>query len=84
VRYEGSVSIDFFEVREEMAAGIMSGPVSLYPIPEPIMGQKFGRLCVRFVHLSPNAPALYYLRCRPSWTVSTFRSCTINRTEIMK
>lgn len=32
--------------------------ISLYPIPEPIMGQQFGRPCVRFVHLSPNAPAV--------------------------
>lgn len=32
--------------------------ISLYPIPEPIMGEKCGRPCVRFVHLSPNAPAV--------------------------
>lgn len=30
--------------------------ISLYPIPEPISGQNSGRPCVRFVHLSPNAP----------------------------
>lgn len=32
--------------------------ISLYPIPEPIMAEKCGRPCVRFVHLSPNAPAV--------------------------
>lgn len=32
--------------------------ISLYPIPEPIMGEKFRRCCIRFVHLSPNAPAV--------------------------
>jgi hypothetical protein len=30
--------------------------ISLYPIPEPITAQNSGRPCVRFVHLSPNAP----------------------------
>lgn len=30
--------------------------VSLYPIPEPTVKQNFGRPCIRFVHLSPNAP----------------------------
>ncbi len=32
--------------------------ISLYPIPEPITAQNFGRPCVRFIHLSPNAPAV--------------------------
>ena len=32
--------------------------ISLYPIPEPTTAQNFGRACVRFVHLSPNAPAV--------------------------
>lgn len=32
--------------------------ISLFPIPEPLMGEKCGRPCVRFVHLSPNAPAV--------------------------
>jgi hypothetical protein len=32
--------------------------ISLYPIPEPVTGQNMGRPCVRFVHLSPNAPAV--------------------------
>lgn len=32
--------------------------VSLYPIQEPRTAQNFGRPCVRFVHLSPNAPAV--------------------------
>lgn len=30
--------------------------ISLYPIPEPTVQQNFGRPCIRFVHLSPNAP----------------------------
>lgn len=32
--------------------------VALYPIQEPTIAQNFGRPCVRFVHLSPNAPAV--------------------------
>ncbi|QZY54512.1 DUF4397 domain-containing protein [Crassaminicella profunda] len=32
--------------------------ISLYPIPEPTTAQNFGRPCIRFVHLSPNAPAV--------------------------
>lgn len=32
--------------------------ISLYLIPEPTTGQNFGRPCIRFVHLSPNAPAV--------------------------
>jgi hypothetical protein len=32
--------------------------ISLYPIQEPTTAQNFGRPCVRFVHLSPNAPAV--------------------------
>jgi len=32
--------------------------ISLYPIPEPYTGQNFGRPCIRFIHLSPNAPAV--------------------------
>ncbi|SHK29721.1 DUF4397 domain-containing protein [Paramaledivibacter caminithermalis] len=32
--------------------------ISLYPIPEPYYAQKFGRPCIRFIHLSPNAPAV--------------------------
>jgi hypothetical protein len=32
--------------------------ISLYPIPEPLTAQSTGRSCVRFVHLSPNAPAV--------------------------
>lgn len=30
--------------------------ISLYPIPEPYTVQNFGRPCIRFIHLSPNAP----------------------------
>ena len=30
--------------------------ISLYPIPEPIVNQNFGRACIRFIHLSPTAP----------------------------
>ncbi|WP_432405456.1 DUF4397 domain-containing protein [Wukongibacter sp. M2B1] len=30
--------------------------ISLYPIPEPTTKQNFGRPCIRFVNLSPNAP----------------------------
>lgn len=32
--------------------------VTLYPIPEPTMLINSGRACIRFVHLSPNAPAV--------------------------
>lgn len=32
--------------------------ITLYPIPEPTTAQNFGRPCVRFVHLSPNAPGV--------------------------
>lgn len=32
--------------------------ISLYPIPEPSVSQESGNACVRFVHLSPNAPAV--------------------------
>lgn len=32
--------------------------VSLYPIQEPTIAQNFGRPCIRFVHLSHNAPAV--------------------------
>ncbi|KOA19218.1 hypothetical protein CLHOM_23240 [Clostridium homopropionicum DSM 5847] len=32
--------------------------ISLYTIPEPTAAQKFGRPCIRFIHLSPNAPAV--------------------------
>lgn len=32
--------------------------ISLYPIPEPTTAQNFGRPCIRFIHLSPNAPAV--------------------------
>ncbi|MFT8313632.1 MAG: DUF4397 domain-containing protein [Clostridium sp.] len=32
--------------------------LSLYTIPEPVTAQNFGRPCVRFVHLSPDAPAV--------------------------
>lgn len=32
--------------------------ISLYPIPEPITAQNSGKACVRFIHLSPNAPAV--------------------------
>lgn len=32
--------------------------ISLYPIPEPSVAQDSGNACVRFVHLSPNAPAV--------------------------
>ncbi|MFA9464198.1 MAG: DUF4397 domain-containing protein [Velocimicrobium sp.] len=30
--------------------------LSLYPIQEPITGQQSGKACVRFAHLSPDAP----------------------------
>lgn len=32
--------------------------ISLYPIPEPSIAQESGNACVRFVHLSPDAPAV--------------------------
>ncbi|HHX61085.1 MAG TPA: DUF4397 domain-containing protein [Epulopiscium sp.] len=32
--------------------------LSLYPVPEPSIAQNSGNACVRFVHLSPNAPAV--------------------------
>lgn len=32
--------------------------ISLYPIQEPNSANKSGQTCVRFVHLSPNAPAV--------------------------
>lgn len=32
--------------------------ITLYPIAEPISAQNSGGPCVRFVHLSPNAPAV--------------------------
>lgn len=32
--------------------------ISLYPIPEPITAQTSGFACARFIHLSPNAPAV--------------------------
>lgn len=32
--------------------------ISLYPIQEPTAAPNMGRACVRFVHLSPNAPAV--------------------------
>lgn len=32
--------------------------ISIYPIPEPITAQNFGRSCIRFIHLSPNTPAV--------------------------
>lgn len=32
--------------------------ISIYPIPEPVAAQNFGRACIRFIHLSPNTPAV--------------------------
>lgn len=32
--------------------------LSLFAIPEPVTAQNFGRPCIRFVHLSPDAPAV--------------------------
>jgi hypothetical protein len=32
--------------------------LSLYTIPEPVQAQNFNRPCIRFIHLSPNAPAV--------------------------
>lgn len=32
--------------------------ISLYLVPEPVIASKFGGPCVRFVQLSPNAPAI--------------------------
>lgn len=52
-------NISIFENTISTIAAIGAFPnVSLYSIPEPIMAQNFGRPCVRFVHLSPNAPAV--------------------------
>lgn len=39
------------------AIGTLSD-ISLYPIPEPAYAQNFAQPCIRFVHLSPNAPAV--------------------------
>lgn len=39
------------------AIGILPN-ISLYPIQEPNVAQTSGKACVRFVHLSPNAPAV--------------------------
>ena len=40
-------------------AAIGSFPnIILYAIPEPTAPQNFGKACVRFIHLSPNAPAI--------------------------
>ncbi|SHI52361.1 protein of unknown function [Clostridium amylolyticum] len=52
-----TVSIPENSVFNVAAIGTLPN-ISLYPIPEPIMGKKSGRPCVRFVHLSPNAPAV--------------------------
>jgi hypothetical protein len=52
-----TVSIPENSVFNVAAIGTLPN-ISLYPIPEPIMGEKFGRPCLRFVHLSPNAPAV--------------------------
>jgi len=52
-----TVSIPENSVFNVAAIGTLPN-ISLYPIPEPTMGQKMGRPCVRFVHLSPNAPAV--------------------------
>jgi hypothetical protein len=52
-----NVSIPENSVFNVAAIGTLPN-ISLYPIPEPLMGEKFGRPCVRFVHLSPNAPAV--------------------------
>ena len=32
--------------------------ISLYPIPEPTTAQNFGQSCIRFIHLSLNAPSI--------------------------
>ncbi|WP_315115233.1 DUF4397 domain-containing protein [uncultured Clostridium sp.] len=32
--------------------------ITLYPIPEPLRSENFGVPCIRFVHLSPNAPGM--------------------------
>lgn len=40
-------------------AAIGTAPfITLYTIPEPTTAQNFGRPCIRFIHLSPNAPAV--------------------------
>lgn len=33
--------------------------ITLYGIPEPTTPQNFGTACIRFIHLSPNAPAFH-------------------------
>jgi hypothetical protein len=52
-----NVSIPENSVFNVAAIGMLP-QISLYPISEPLMGEKCGRPCVRFVHLSPNAPAV--------------------------
>ena len=52
-----TVSIPKSKVFNVAAIGTLPN-ISLFPIPEPVMGEKLGRPCVRFVHLSPNAPAV--------------------------
>ncbi|MFT5875758.1 MAG: hypothetical protein ACI8WT_004755 [Clostridium sp.] len=39
------------------AIGVLPN-ISLFPIQEPITAQTSGKACVRFIHLSPNAPAV--------------------------
>ncbi|MBU3113403.1 DUF4397 domain-containing protein [Clostridium lacusfryxellense] len=39
------------------AIGVLPN-ISLFPIQEPITAQTSGKSCVRFIHLSPNAPAV--------------------------
>ncbi|MBC8061329.1 MAG: DUF4397 domain-containing protein [Clostridiaceae bacterium] len=39
------------------AIGVLPN-ISLYPIQEPNTAQESGKACVRFIHLSPNAPAV--------------------------
>ena len=39
------------------AIGVLPS-ISLLPIQEPITAQRSGKACVRFIHLSPNAPAV--------------------------
>lgn len=41
-----------------VAAIKSAGNVSLYPIPEPLTSQNFGRACIRFVNLSETSPAV--------------------------
>ena len=52
-----SISIPENSVFNVAAIGTLPN-ISLYPIPEPNVGENFGKPCVRFVHLSPNAPAV--------------------------